>query len=409
MSTEFQQFDDEIDLRELVATLLAHWKIIAAATIACAFLGLAAGLLGKSYAASAYVVVDTNGMQDDYLDLPSEAIILDLARSDSTLQAVLARLGEEELDGVELDLEKLWSATSVSYSERSLHLTVEYSESELAVLLVNTWAQVAQETLAEHLGPSEELLQQVSENVTRAGENWQAAQEAYIDFRFNSDISSLEVLASALQQELADYYAADARLEQVQQDAENLLGRIRQGDMANQSDQPVTLSSLQNEIWVLLLAPNLMVSTSMTAVDPLVLEFSIGTGIELSAVENQIADLELFINTLSLRRSDLASSLAETENEQLRVERALLDQLQQEELLLAKLETSREVYVDGLILEQGAQNTHLLYPNSVTIVSSAAITEEAGIGGMQSLALAAMIGAIGAAMLVLITSWWKKC
>ena len=285
METPQTYYDDEIDLREIVRAILAKWRWIAAATIISAAVALGVSLLlPKKYQASAYVALTKPDVVFRFdpritteVETPAGAGIPELALSDDVIQQtldilVVGAVGlEEEPD--EAHPEKV----EVALTGTILQLLVEDNEPEMASSFANSWAETVVNRLNTIYAPSSRSQELFEDQADEALMQWEAAQQALIDFQLTNPELALSKHLIDQEQELMGYLEAHRSLGLVLQDAKALVSRLREVEDAEKAD-------LRDELATLLLTIR---SLSSTTVFP---STNVYSGVEVisSPVEVQI-------------------------------------------------------------------------------------------------------------------------
>jgi len=197
------EFEDVIDLRELIRTLW-HWKwlIIGVSVLA----GLAAYLVSNfllppQYQAKAYLTLLETSIRSNEIQLELDGLA-DLVEAEAVKQLVF-----EDLGITDWEQQEAYDFSASMRGGDQLHLQVTVREPALAAETANAWADVVVDTLNELFGRGEQSGEVLELGVRRAKENWSAAQQALEDYYPENQVEALGVQLAAAKSRLALYQA----------------------------------------------------------------------------------------------------------------------------------------------------------------------------------------------------------
>ena len=201
-------YEDVIDLRELVQTLLDYkWVILGVTLLAAltAFL-VSSFVLPKRYRASAYVTLTEPTIRAE-LDssiqvsptFPDTGALAELSEAEAIMDQVSNELGLdiEEYNSME------WEASLQGQSQ--LRLQVTTIDPELSEKAANNWAKVMVFRLNNLYGSGDQTLRMLENEVQTAKERWKQAQDSLEDYLPQSDVEALEVQLAEQKNKLTSY------------------------------------------------------------------------------------------------------------------------------------------------------------------------------------------------------------
>lgn len=238
-------YDDVIDLRELIKTLLKYKWIIVAAVVLSALAAYLTSkfILSPKYEASAHIGITLPSFEVDLepsINNPSPLDDYRLLTETTKALPGLAKAVEvwlsicEEMDltclGEDNDKPEL-EAALVGTSQ--LKLTVTSEDPEKAAEFANLWAKevIKRWDLIYGIGDIDFL--QLEEEVAQALETWNTAQKTLEDYLTESQINVVEVQLNQAEGELARYLRDIESNESIIRDASSLdarLGGLNQSD-----------------------------------------------------------------------------------------------------------------------------------------------------------------------------------
>ena len=200
-------YEDVIDLRELVQTLLDYkWVVVGVTLLAAlaAFL-VSTFYLPPQYQASSFVTL-TEPIIRAELDpsiqvspnLPDTAGLAELAEADAMVRVVSTDLGlkVEEVRAFE------WQASMQGQSQLMLQVTAPTAD--FAAEAANRWAELMVSHLNDLYGTGDQTLETLEREVKLAKEEWTTAQTALEDYLPQSRVDVLEVRLAERKDMLSD-------------------------------------------------------------------------------------------------------------------------------------------------------------------------------------------------------------
>jgi len=200
-------YEDVIDLREVVQTLLDYKWVILGVTLLAAlgtFL-VSSFLIAPQYQASAYVTL-TEPIIRAELDpsiqvspvFPETEGLAEMVEADALMDEVVVGLGLENY----FEENRMEMAASLQ-GQRQIKLQVTADDPERAARIANTWADVTVHHLNDLYGTGEGTLETLEDEVSSAREKWEAAQNRLEDYLPQSQVESLEVQLQEQKESLA--------------------------------------------------------------------------------------------------------------------------------------------------------------------------------------------------------------
>ena len=413
MSEREYYYEDEIDLRELVRTLIAGWRWIAGFTIAAGLLALGVSMmLPKQYEASASVALTEPAIIFRFdpritteIEVPTGKGITELALSDDVLKQILESEAAASMDPNERIADILRGKLEAKLSDTLLILTVEDDDATRAAALANAWAVAVTRRLNDLYAPSSQAQTLFEAQAQAALEQWQAAQQELIDFQAANPERILIQRLAAQENTLAKYLEANRALELVAQDARALQARLREqpsGAEANLQDDLATL---------LLTSRSLSSSTSLTASAapyPLDLQFQIqGDSLLGESSAEQAQYLEALIESLETQRIDLEKQAAQLEEEIYKLQGDLAQAQEERSRLEQDRDLARDTYET---LARKAQESSLAAQDRepvAQVASRAAVpSKPEGPRVKLNTGLGSMLGFMMGVFWTFAASWW---
>lgn len=410
--TNGEYYDDEINLREMLSRLLQHWWWIVIGMILAAGIALVLSLWQpKTYKASAYVALtksDVNFQFDPRIrtvvEIPTGTGIQHIAVSDEVMQAVMESQAAATIDPDKKVVDQFRDRFSSTLTDTLLNLSVIDTDPGRAALLANSWADILTQRLNMIYAPTSLAQDQYETQRNDALGQWEAAQQALVEFQKGNPERILNHKLAAEEEILATYSRASLATGIALQDASILKARLesRESDIA---------SNLNNDLVVLLLTVQSLISNSG--------EDSSGPLIDLQV---QLPGASL----LSLHKEDQALYLAE-----------LIDSLRSQEIFLSSaadnvqdriydlqeklaraLEDRSQLELERNLAQEAYQaiarkTAELQFSSSdqdtVARVASSAVTPSEIVSPRVSLniAIAIMLGFVLSLFAVLFYDWWK--
>jgi uncharacterized protein involved in exopolysaccharide biosynthesis len=376
--------DDEIDLRQQVAILLRHWKLILLLTlIGAAAAAVFSFILPNVYEAAALVSVSPPrytlrlegveqaaalpvgaypelAMSDDVL-----AVVYDQARA--TLPAnvnTLSRFAER------LRAEAASDSTL-------LRLSVRDSDPARAAAIANAWVAVFSARAGQLYGQDQAALAVYQQELAKAQAELEQADAALAAFQASNQVNVLSAQLASQQAILTDLLNRQQQLALMQQDLGDLSGRLQRlaGDAPASLAEDLALLSLASRLYggeLATLAPGqntgdvqLQVGSDRPLVGP-----TIADQLDLAG------DLQA---ALAARREQVAGQIAALEPEILALQgQVAAAQVQEQELTRAR-DLASSQYLNLARRTQEAEVAVQAWANTVQVASQAAVpTEKAG-------------------------------
>mgnify|MGYP006280687255 CR=1 FL=1 len=200
-------YEDVIDLRELVKTLLDYKWIIVGVTLLAALAAFLVSTfyLPPQYQASSFVTL-TEPIIRAELDpsiqvspnLPDTEGLAELAEADAMIRVVSKDLGlkVEDLRSFE------WQASMQGQSQLKLQVTAPTAD--FAAEAANRWAELMVSHLNDLYGTGDQTLETLEREVKLAKEEWTTAQTALEDYLPQSRVDVLEVRLAERKDMLSD-------------------------------------------------------------------------------------------------------------------------------------------------------------------------------------------------------------
>lgn len=429
MISSANQFEDEIDLREILRVILAKWHWIAAATVLSSAVALGVSLLlPKQYQASAYVALTKPDVVFRFdprittqVEAPGGRGVQSLALGDEVLREVLEDTAAATLDPEELFVDTFRERVDAALTDTVLKLSLEDNDPERAASLTNAWAKSVVRLLNAIYAPTSGALDLFESQAEEALAGWEAAQQALIDFQSTNKERILRQRLVARERVLASYLEAHRMLGLVLLDAQALQVRL-----AVRGSAP---SDLRDDLTMLLLATRSLVSTVSSP--PSIVEPSVEGGIVIlpdtivspldlqiqlqgdllfgESAEEQVNFLEALIESLEDQRValeeeaatlqfgiyELQAQLAQAEEDRIRLEQ--------------ERDLSREAYQT---LARKAQETKLVAQDqeNIALIASRAIVPSQPKGPRIKLntVIAGIAGLMVGICWTLIYKWWRR-
>ena len=416
METPQTHYDDEIDLREIVRTILAKWRWIAIATVLSAAVALGVSLLlPKKYQASAYVALTKPDVVFRFdpritteVETPAGKGIPDLALSGDVLQVVLDSSAAATLDPEEQFVDVFQERVNATLTDTILELSVEDNDPERAASLANTWAEAVAQKLNIIYAPTSRAQDLFESQAEAAQEQWEVAQQALVDFQKANPERILKQQLLVQEQALATYLYADQAIGLVLQDAFTLLVRLEGREIYAETD-------FQDDLTALLLTMQSLVSTYssvpsiVTPATPLDLQIQVqGTSLLSASVDDQARYIEELADSLNTQRLTL-------KDEAVKLQDLIYDlqgQMEQAEGERVRLEMERNLAQEAFqTLARKAQELSLSAQDQDTVarIASRPVIPSEKVGPRVSLntAMATMLGFVISLFAVFFYDWWK--
>ena len=392
-------YDDVIDLRELVITVLKYkWTILAGIMLSAlvAFL-VSSFLLSPHYQASAYVTL-TEPIVQTNLDasiqvspvMPDTGALAELAESDAIIREIKERLGLSENEPIEMD--------AALQGKTQLRLQITARDPELAAQIANAWAESMIQRLNNLYGTGEGIKQVLEIEVENAKDNWEKTQIALEEYLPQSRVEILEVRLSNASGKLIAYLNHKNQLELLISDAAALSAQL---DQRNAGD-PLSIGSALSIIALQQRASGEISGTQFQFLgeDLLGQGFVVVDGnviIEdlIIALENQNVEIETVLPALE---SEISKLSVELESERFMVE-----------MLTQERDLSRTAFT---ALANQLEETKIIQAQEEKSAQISAIAvsplEKSGPNTIVNIALAGMLGLMLSVGWILVNEWWNK-
>jgi len=202
-------YEDMIDLRELVKTVLNFKWIMLGVTVLTALSAflVSSYIVSPKYEANAYVTLTEPILRAELESsiqvspaLPETGALAELAEADAIIDQVAVSL---ELTTYIKENEPDMAASLQGKSQ--LHLQVTATDPEIAAQIANGWAQVLVLRLNDLYGTGSSTIVVLEGEVQKAKYNWNTAQEGLENYLPQSQVEILEVRLAEQKNSLARY------------------------------------------------------------------------------------------------------------------------------------------------------------------------------------------------------------
>jgi len=430
-------YDEVIDLREMINTLLKYKWLILAATMAIVLIAFVFSkfLIPPRYQTSAYVSVIEPTISADlesriqvsptYPDISSLA---ELAESQSVRDQVRSSVNVTNND---LLIQKM---TASVQGDQQLQLQVVANESELAARTANVWAQTMVHRVGEIYGADENTLALLRSKVQNAKEEWDGAQEALESYLPESKVESKEVQLAVAKSELKIYLQAIEQNRLLMSDARTLLGQLKDENPDDKLQTGFILSIIGLQQRVVGSAGGTQVhvqldegagqvspfenerneiSTIVVEQDQIVTESPDITLSEFPDQGNTVSagrkTLQSMIDTLIDQNNEFEQKIPQLEEQISQVSFTLETERYEQEQLTFKRNLARNTYIAlaNQLEESKIVQSHLEL--SVKISTGAAVpSDPAGPRVRIYVGLSSVLGFILSTSIVYIYDWWKR-
>ncbi len=408
MTSQQDYFEDEIDLREIIRSLLQYkWWIIGVtillAVVAFAFSKL---FLPSEYQATAYVMITKPSLTAN-LDsriqnspqLPDARSITDLTKADDLVSEVFQSPGISELLDEDARLAAFKRKLSPSLvGVNQLRLEVTDTDPARAALIANVWAEKITIRLNTLFGVNETSLAQLETQTDQARQEWDAAEQALLAYLPLSQVDSLQVKLNQARDSLKAYLLEMDALDLLVSDAQSLKSRL---SMQNPNDKLLIGDALS------------LISLEQQATGYLEgLQIQI-VGAEILGEQYTVAEarstLDTLISVLESQRDEF-QAVSEAKVEEIASIAANLETAQyQVAQLTVQRDLSSRAY-QALSSHVEEVQISLSQDDQAVKIAGQALPPERPSGPRSSLN-AAVAGAVGFALsvfTVLVLGWWKS-
>lgn len=409
--------EDEIDVREYLRLLAAHWKLILGLGVLTAAVVLVIKLaLPAHYEAEALVSVAPAQYS---LQLEGVAVgqpipvrtYPDLALSSEILQEVFTDVRDRLPPEVVTlsQFRRLVSARPAS-DPSLLRLTVRSTDPVLAADIANAWASLFTVRAAQLVAHDETNLATYQQQLTQAKVAMDAADAALAAFQSRNQANFLSAQLASQQAVLTDSLTRDYRISLLVDDAEELLGRLE----ALSASAPANLAE---DVALLEIMTGVYGSQALQSAEgsaPAIIpawQIQLGTGQPLAGprVADQRALAEDLLATLNARREQMAADLEQLEPTILALQGALAEARVTETDLHRARDLAEGHYRTLSAKIEEAKIAVSESSNSIQVASRAVVpTERLGTRTLLSSAVAGLLGLLVGMVLVLFADYWRK-
>lgn len=401
-------YEDEIDVRQILTTLLQKFWLILIVTLLFAIAGFLVTkfVLQKEYQATAYVMIvkpstvtNLDPRIQSSLQLPDTKSLTDLTRADDLLAEIIhspevAGLIEEDIQ-LSAFRNKL-QPTLVGTNQ--LRLQVTHTDPVGAAAIANTWAQIVTERLNSLFGTDATSLSKVEAQAEEARTAWDMAEQALIDYLPQSDLDAVQINLSQAKKSLERTLNAIDELDMLLSNTQVLKTRLEAqgGNDPLAFEDSLSLVTLQQQATGSLQGIQLQItSPEIMSAEYTVAEARTNLNTLISALETQRIEYQARAQGQEAGVTALATALenAQYQVDQLTVERdlslqsyeALSNQVAEVQITLSQDEKVAQVAGQALPPDDHSAPSTLL---------NTAITAAAG--GFLTVTY------------VLVMSWWKS-
>ncbi len=401
-------FDDEIDLREIAKTLLRYRWLILGATVILALAGyvFAKLTLPKQYEAATMVII-TKPLFSANLDpriqtvyqQPDAKSLTALALTDDIVLSVYESPDVRALFDEDVDLSAMkgrLEATVVGTTQ--LNLKVTDTDPTRAAQIVNTWAEIVTTRLNDLYDINQNSLEQIQAQVETARENWDSAEQAVIERLGVGRVDSLAITLAQKRESLKIYLDNIRSLDLLISDAQAMdayLATLSQGD-ALTLDSDLALIALQQRAAGGLAGLQIQLVTTNIPESP-------------TTVATARVRLQALVTTLQSQRVEFQDRVAELPSE---ITDTSAD-LEAEQYQVTQLTTQRDLALSAYqaLSSQVVEAQITLAQNDrVVKVAGQAQPPESASGPRASL-YGAVSGAAGlflSVCMILLVQWWRS-
>jgi uncharacterized protein involved in exopolysaccharide biosynthesis len=407
--------DDEIDLREYLRPLVAHWMLILGLGVLAAVVAAVINLsVPPTYQAESLVSVAPASYS---LRLAGAATALpvplkaypDFALSSDVLNAVFVQFGGKLPRGVDTlsKFQRIVAAVPAS-DPTLLRLTVRDGNPAQAAEIANAWAAVFTARAGELFAQDQANVRDYDQQLGQSKIAMKAADDALAAFQAGNQVNILKAQLASQQAVLVDYLNRDHQMALLMGDTQDLLGRLAKlspGAPSNLAED-LALLSIMTRVY-----GGQMVDTGQPAPNQPGLQIQVGTGKPLvgPTVADQQALAADLLSTLKARHDSIQSQVQAIEPNIL----ALQGQQAQAQVMEDQLTRARDLAASQyLALAPKVEEAKIALGESANVVqvaSRADVPTEAI--GTHTLTIAVVAGAVGLLMgaaIVLFVDYWRK-
>jgi len=398
-------YEDEIDLRELITTLLQGWKVILALTLIAAFVTfvLSQWVLPKQFQATAYVFIAEpklhfaeTGEISIRSNLPDMKSVVELAKSPALLKKVMDSPQVTALGDIERkSLEGMVEVNSIG--EGQLRLQVTDTDPERAALLANIWAEAVTKKINSLYG-LDAITQELDTQVSQVEADYIQAQEALEKELAKNQVAILQTQLDHAKEDLSCTLSRSSASERILEDI-----HILEENLANKTNPTLSLGDALALITLQQRTSASQICASETQNPQL--------QITNASLEISLADA---LNTLAQMRNSLQIQASLLEKEQTRQEAeitTLQRDLENAKYQLEKHEQTRDQLKDlytALLQQKNQTTTTLLTSGNVATLSSPAMVpaKKSAPKSLLNTAFASIFGFTLGIFFVFARSWW---
>ncbi|MCC6188057.1 MAG: hypothetical protein IT318_03415 [Anaerolineales bacterium] len=393
--------DDEIDLRQQVALLLRHWKLILLLTVLAGSAAAAYSYsLPDTYEATALVSVSPprSTLRLEGVNQATTLPVLaypELAKSGDVLAEVYARV-QDQLPPTTDTLERFSRALSAEAASDNtlLRLSVRDTDPARAAAIANAWVEVFAARAGQLYGQDQAALAIYEQQLAAARAELDRADAELAAYQASNQVNVLRAQLASLQASLTDYLNRRHQLDLVQQDLDDL--RARLGGLAGEAPaslaEDLALLSLVNRLYG---SQGILIGAGQGASPSAALQVQIGTDRPLAGptAADQLALADNLLATLATRREQIEGQIADLEPEILRLQGLAAAAAAQEQQLTRARDLASSQYLSLTGQVQDAQVAAQAWANIIQVASRAqAPTEKAGPRRALTTLAAAVLG-----------------
>jgi len=393
-------YEDVIDIRKLVKTVLNYkWIIIGVTMIAAlaSFL-ISAYVLSPKYEANAYVTITELIISAELESsiqvspaLPETGALAELAEADSIIDQVAVFLNlADYLEENKPDMEAFLQGKS------QLHLQVTATNPEIAAQIANGWAQVLVLHLNDLYGTGSSTVVVLESEVQKARDNWNFAQEGLEAYLPQSQVEILEVQLAEGKNSLTRYLNQIELNRILISDGEVLKSQfaVMDKDLKLSTGSALSVIALQQRA-----AGGISGTQFQFQADEI-----LGQGY---LVEDGKSDLERLIGALKTQNEEFTAELTIIEESIGELSAALESERHKVELLTQERDLARSAYTALANQLEETRITQSQEEHSAKIGAEAMIPRESSDPNViLNTGLAAILGGMLGVSIVIIYTWW---
>ena len=403
-------YDDEIDLRELVTTLLSGWKTILLITFVTGFMAFALSkwVLPEKYEATAYITISEPTVQfaeseqgvTIHSTLPDMTSVTELATNLALLEEVTMTSEVTPLWDAENDsLEGMVEASSIGSDQ--LRLVVSDTTPERAVLLANIWAREVALQINKLYGV-DAIVDDIAQQVGQAQENYAQAQSLLEEELAQNRRVLIQAQLNSVTGNLDCILYRDSAATRILEDLETLESNLKKQeiDTTLSLGDALSLTTLQQRVSASQICASSIESIQLQVVDDTLGNF---------AVTDALKKISQMRESLQAQQPALATELTRLETEIPSLERELAAA---EYRLAQEIEArnqAEELYT-ALLQHQNRISSLVMASDRVAKLSSQAIIpdEPSSPKTLLNTALGLVAGGMLGVFWVFAAGWWKN-